>query len=280
MRDWASSGRVKIERAKEHIKNFDTSAKAAFESGLYSLSFERDAEPGYATIRVRGGPIPAYWSAIVGDAVHNLRIALDYLWRDVWTPQGTPVDRRDGFPTFLNADKFEARFRRVQKGTPQVVVKLLREIKPYKGGNDALCDLVALDDRDKHHAIVLICGRMVEAKLDASRTFVARGIAAPENPVLHLRATKDGGLYPLEDGTPVARANLTAFKGKVEVETECAFQVAFGESEIRKLESVVDTLNEFAGVVEGVVQTFSIAGLIHGAASHDAPPGASSILLP
>lgn len=259
---WESSGRVKIERAKEHVENLHATAKAALEGNLYRVSIEPDTEPRQAIACIRGGPIPARWSTITADAIHNLRTALDYLWRGVWNPRGTPTRRRDQFTVFANADEFEARFRRAQQGAPQATVALLREIKPYQGGNNALYDLIRADDSDKHHTIALVCCSLSEVRIDISRAFAARNLPIPENPVLYLRPIAPHTFVPLKDGAPLGSFTVTGFEGTVQMETHLTTYVAFGESEIREGQSVVDTLNEFTGVVEGIAEALIRAGLL------------------
>jgi hypothetical protein len=109
MRDWASSGRVKIERANEHIADFESVTRSFFEAYPYRLVPEFDKESGHLLYRVReGAPIPLRWRAIASDAVHNLRSSLDILWRQVMYPSGGGDTRHQFFPIFDSAKKFEA----------------------------------------------------------------------------------------------------------------------------------------------------------------------------
>ena len=48
----------------------------------------------------------------------------------------------------------------------------------------------------------------------------------------------------------------------VEVYPQITFEVAFGEGEILKGEPILTTLNQFANVVDGIVEAFTTAGLL------------------
>src|SRR3712207_4205974 len=80
-----SGCRAKIERAQEHREGLDTII-GPIQRGEYTnviqMSAKRDPETGYHIYRVAA--IPEHWQTrvglILGDVVHNLRSALDYLF--------------------------------------------------------------------------------------------------------------------------------------------------------------------------------------------------------
>src|SRR5437879_5011190 len=70
--------RLKVERAKQHISEFDREVSAFLARDPYAVVVEPDADPGYnvTVVHVRE-EIPKKLPAILGDVVHNLRAALD-----------------------------------------------------------------------------------------------------------------------------------------------------------------------------------------------------------
>src|SRR5436190_15222019 len=157
MTDWATSGRVKIERAKEHIANLETEIPAFGKGDFYTAVPNIDKQTGEVVIRlrVRERP-PPRWGAVAGDAVHNLRSALNILWRTVWSVTVRDENRKDSFRIFDSADAFKTRFRGKQQGGRQPVVDILQALKPYKGGNDLLWMLEEINNTDKHRMLIPI----------------------------------------------------------------------------------------------------------------------------
>src|SRR5579864_4992836 len=86
--------RLKIERAKEHIRDLDAAIKRFVQEQPYTLGAKphRIPEIEHTTLYVAEvKPIPDCISLIVGDAIHNLRSALDHLmWQLVEAAGGSP----------------------------------------------------------------------------------------------------------------------------------------------------------------------------------------------
>ena len=258
MTDWASSGRVKIERAKEHIGQFQAETRAFFKADGYRVAIEKDPQSSQATVRVRGGPIPLRWAAIASDAVHNLRSSLDHLWRQVMYPGGGATVRGEYFPVYASAEKFEASRGREIKGPRKAPVDVLRAVRPYPGGNDALCQLDVIDNRNKHHMLSLTACTLSEAVIESIQPFTIPGDPRP------LIAAK---LFPLngrpqcvEDGTILV--TVVRAPSVMHMQVQPTFGVAFAEGEILERQPVMPTLLGFAEEVERIAKAFIVAGLL------------------
>jgi len=85
--------RAKIERAKQHVLNVDGAARAFLDSNPCEGGTKRDPDTRrvlHYLVRVKPAPVPL--RLIVGDALHNLRSALDHLaWQLVEAGGGTPT---------------------------------------------------------------------------------------------------------------------------------------------------------------------------------------------
>src|SRR5690348_13381383 len=70
----------KIERAKHHIVDLQRQIRAFLDSKPYQFAIQRDPQTSkliYYAAHVE--PVPLLFSSITGDAIQNLRSALDYL---------------------------------------------------------------------------------------------------------------------------------------------------------------------------------------------------------
>src|SRR5258708_7566139 len=93
---------AKIERAKEHVRNLVPEISAFWTPARYTIALEDDPHTGDEVFRIHGNDfdLPARWSCIVGEAIHNLRSALDHLaWQLVLANNNIP-NRSAEFPIF------------------------------------------------------------------------------------------------------------------------------------------------------------------------------------
>jgi len=92
--------------------------------------------------------------AILGDAIHNMRSALDLMAVSL-------VDEAKGntngvyFPFAESGDELDPMIKRRNfHRAPEEAVDLLRTLAPYKGGNVALRAIHDLDIEDKHKTLI------------------------------------------------------------------------------------------------------------------------------
>jgi hypothetical protein len=145
---------LKIQRAKQHINDLNR-IFAAFVGGKTHLVFiEHDAESGDDLLKVKGTKrLEDDFVLTLGDAVHNLRTALDYVMNDIefaTTGQRTAYTK---FPVYPTRDALEAAANGAmkQKVPKEVIDCIVHTIQPYKGGNgNPLWCLHELDIEDKH----------------------------------------------------------------------------------------------------------------------------------
>jgi hypothetical protein len=70
----------KLDRAETHVDALEDSIKRWLESGAYTLVKKFDAETGDQVVRAKiTEPLDEDWPLLIGDAVHNLRSALDHI---------------------------------------------------------------------------------------------------------------------------------------------------------------------------------------------------------
>jgi len=255
MPDWAASGRVKIERAKEHIGNLETEITTFGKRDPYVTVPDIDAQTGDVVVRVnvRERPDPR-WGAIAGDAVHNLRSALNVLWRIVYPATVRDRNRRNGFPIYGSAEMFETRSRGKKQGAAQRVMDVLKALKPYKGGNDLLWMLEVVNNTDKHQLLIPVF-------MNFGGGLVT--LTPEDEPPIIYQMTGQHSIHPIEDGAILFRILRPTRAGlKMKVDVQITLPVAFAQPEIVEGQPIVTTLHQLAGVVDGVAETFTRAGLL------------------
>ncbi|HEX9515804.1 MAG TPA: hypothetical protein VF940_06475, partial [Streptosporangiaceae bacterium] len=158
-----SSVLVRIERARTHLYDFDNQVRPI--SAACEMIRERDEQRSEYIFRLGKVPaVPPVLSAIIGDAIHNLRVSLDYLaWQLVIATGQKPPDSNTFFPvrkTPCKADQGGCTYPDIKPGVSMAVRKTLDEIQPYKRQpnppeNHYLAILHDLDINDKHHELLV-----------------------------------------------------------------------------------------------------------------------------
>jgi hypothetical protein len=156
-----STSLKKIKWANQHIVNIHSMLLAFGRlPDSYTLWIDNDAETGqnFLCVDFRDDLFPRDEIALtVGDALHNLRSALDLMYYQiVLSCEGEPSDFTR-FPIFEKREKVESWLNSALKKrqiTPEVFFLILDTIKPYTTGNPLLFALREMNDRDKHKLFI------------------------------------------------------------------------------------------------------------------------------
>jgi hypothetical protein len=154
--------RLKIERAGEHMQEFDAYALKVFKGNRapYWVTSEIEAESGdYVMKYFASSEIVGRFAILCGDIIHNLSAALDYTWYELTAADSPDSQRGIRFPIYPTRKHLEdfIESRKKQQSIVRLSRKLLETIQPYKGGNvigDLLYALHQLDRRDKHRLLI------------------------------------------------------------------------------------------------------------------------------
>jgi hypothetical protein len=175
--------RQKLHRAESHIRSLEAAIERYFRTNWHACQFGRSPNGQYSLeVAIRGQPED--FGLIVGDAVHNLRTALDLLAVGV-------VGRNGGstkgvyFPFADSAGNLESMIARRNFDRASVADQdLLKSLRPYIGGNVLLRSLHDLDIQDKHHCLIphasLITSPNVRVKTDAMGAPIGFADGKPE----------------------------------------------------------------------------------------------------
>jgi hypothetical protein len=251
---WLRGPRLKIVRANQHINEFKSKAEIFLARHPYQIMVEENLGehrvkwPRSLVFHIRE-EIPEEFSAIIGDAVHNLRSALDLLLCAMVRGNGRS-DKRVQFPVARNANALDEAIEKgnVARGGP-TALKFVRDHKPYRGdgGNWAISAIHDLDILDKHRLIIAI-----GSASDLERAIV--GLRWESSMALTMPGYKWTGL---EDGAKLL--DIQAEAG-VEIgdEVHAAFSIAFGNRQPAGGLPVIDTLSEFANYIGAIVNNYQV----------------------
>lgn len=170
---------LKIERAKGHIVQMDARIQLLKRSDVATV--EINPEFGNEVIKHDITDRQAFQDValIAGDAVHNLRCALDYSWIEVMT-QIAPkaIGRFAKFPVYSTREELEAALREkeIHKAAPRLFNMMLTKIRPYARGDYAIWPIHRLDIRDKHRLLIPV---ILYSSISGIETEDKTGITTP-----------------------------------------------------------------------------------------------------
>ena len=244
--------RAKIERSKKHFGDLHDEMIAASNLRPYRIVVEPEPDARERVIRVRGSyTFPLSWNAIAGDAIHNLRAALDLLIWQLVLANGKRPDARTEFPIFVDATKYKAGAPRKMKGASKAAMDIVEGLQPYhKTGNPEghlLWLLHRLDIRDKHQLLNIITTAVQTQnfEIDSAGDFSLTGFEYKTF------------VSPVEDGAELGRFMLRRPDAKVNVKPHVTFEIAFDDFGIEGNFLVYDTLDIIGSFVRHVVDLFA-----------------------
>ncbi len=217
--------RLKINRANEHLRNIKL--RIARLENSYSAVIEFHPKFGYKTIKYDLADDSAIEdvSLLIGDTLHNLKCALDYAWIKVLENNAPDaITDKTQFPIHPTLQALENSFTNAKKKLPTILTQLLlTKIKPYLGGNDALCDVKRLNIMDKHRLLLPVITYTgiagLEMEDESGESMKGFGTSTMQQPPWYIRISdgwnvKDKGKPSIDilfdEGAPTNFHNVTA----------------------------------------------------------------------
>ncbi len=246
---------LKLERAVHHINDLNTRVRAFLAGKPFKLVERINRQAGEVSYRVKKEkPIPPAFSLIVGDAVHNLRAALDLAMFGI----AGHLDPKINFPF---AKKAEGLPTAIKDGRVKVagkkVVEAVTKLEPYLAGNTGLALVHALDIQDKHRLLILSGQRPVFTGVgdDIMATLVREKIKRYGRLVI-LDGPEDVDLVTVKRSYVLRDLPNT----EKETQPQPTFVVTFGEGEVMEGIPVVETLermtNDTRDAVDRVIDAY------------------------
>lgn len=235
------SPKLKVERAKTLIKEIEELLNLYTSS--VNLSLNRGSHPETSIhndviILKAEEEIPDNIASITGDALHNMRSALDHLTCCLAIKNNKTMCGVS-FPFDETKDAFEkSSITKIKKLSIKAQNKI-RALKPYGGGNDFLYSLSQLNNRDKHRTILL--ASLVYKEIE--------GEFSCDHPI----QVSTNWIGSLHQGIHLFTLPKEA---KFEHNTQVTFSVALNEANTPMDKALVDVLNDFLFLVENIISDF------------------------
>src|SRR3990167_374263 len=241
------SAKLKVERAEQHIAYLQRTFKAFVETNNYNLSVSEDPKTSRTTIKVHFSDYrPQEFALVIGDAVHNLRTALDHAtWELIGLDSGTR-DRYTTFPTGDDKVNYEASCNGIK--TPRGdTKKFFIALAAYKSGPGVgLYTIHRLDITDKHTILIpsihvaLLKNVKLRHKEGGSITIGQADVNLGPN----------GEVFVVK--TPAGAAL------EIDKEAKASFGIIFGEIEHLKFQPVIPTLMLLRDVISDTLGQFQL----------------------
>ena len=266
--DKLQSARLKVEWAKKHIVDLNRAIRTFFDCNPYQIRADRDPQVGGVDYYVeRVDPIPALIPCLAGDAIQNLRSALDHLAYQIFLAGPNPSPRHANnvfFPIVGGAKEYETgKLGIIHSATKDAI----DAIEPYKGGKGhQLWVLNKLNNINRHRLIIAIgsiSSTFVYSE-DAVRElrphFEAQGIHGEELLRLMdsvrrhlLELLNPFALLPLKAGQKLIGFGRDAEPDQIRF----TFHIAISEPGIIESKSLIEALHQLANLVDGIVTAFA-----------------------
>jgi len=186
-----------------------------------ALRVERNLETGDGTFYVANmTPIDPQLSAVAGDALQNLRSALDHLAWKLVEAGGGVLGKHTSFPIFdTETEYLDPKYGAARKirGMHEMAAEAINQMKPYATGNRTLWILHRLNNIDKHRLL-----------LTAGHTNVAFLIRRGDQSISAGLPSKDGRILKVGDEL------FTVAGSELDQDIQFVIDVALDEPEICK----------------------------------------------
>jgi hypothetical protein len=245
--------RLKITRGRQHASELHQKITVYLQGDPWAVLLERYQNSGQYRVALKGRKaIPAEFSTVFGDAVHNFRTALDILANDLVALSGVQP-KKVYFPFGADVAGFENELKAKMGQAPDDIKAIVRSFKPYKdGGNEVLRAMHDLDISDKHIAIMGVAAQGVTGALPMRQTG-SRPLPQGGGELTFITDLGALPTVPIDvEGFPVDDPNIETI-GKV-VGSELSFSIK------RELPlagtPVVSALKCIGDLAENIVKTF------------------------
>lgn len=238
---------LKVERANKHIADLkvafgDFADRKPYDI-LQACEVERHRPTVDAYLREE---IPFSLALIIGDAIHNLRSALDHAtWELIGRDCGTQ-DKWLHFPTGETETDYLSRCNGIK--TPRQDTKtFFIQFQAYRGGDgERIFGLNAFDNTDKHVIVTPVLGLAKLRHLKATHP-------NPRLPDIHVADV--GVMFRPDKRAPIARMPPD-YSIEFNEDTDFALDILFGDVDIFKFAPAIQTLESLSDAVSDTVGNF------------------------
>ena len=249
--------RLKLKRADKHIRDLQAAMDAFGNSNPYKVSTKRNPKTRQLIYYLSSvEPTPDCFATITGDAINNLRSALDHLAQQLYLVGSNTTIYRDqtSFLIAQSAKKFKAGLPGKIEGMRQKAIDDICALEPYAGGKGAdLWIFHRLNNIDKHRLIVTVGAVLRSVDLGAlvSAQF-NRAFGMKITPVSVFFRTANIK-FPLKAGDKLLADSTDTEPNK---NMQFRFEIVINEPGLIEGKSLLETIVEFSNRVKGIVEAF------------------------
>jgi hypothetical protein len=242
------SAKLKLQRAKHHINDLQSTFDAFVQGHRYFFVFGGDPKTGKHTLELRfDEQIPRTFGLILADAIQNLRSTLDFaVWELIGLDGGTQ-DRWTTLPTGDRQTSYEASCKGIK--TPRDdTKKFFIDLACYKGGaGGEIYNLHLLNNAEKHSIItpLVTVGKIPLLK-----------IVRPDGRVA--MTLKDGAFSLRPDGVALIAALGAGFGPEIDEEAKPTAEIVFRDFPPFQLKPILPTLMHLADAVGDCLGQFDL----------------------
>jgi hypothetical protein len=258
---------AKLDRADEHISGLHQAIQVWSGKQPYSLTEHDNPEKTERVYRLKidQPPEALRWGVQVGDAIHNLRSALDLLaWQaaggDGTAPSWTEFPIFKDETIYLNTGRGGG-LNKISGVKDPGYRTLFKECQPWRNPDghdkDALWMLHELDRIDKHRVVTPILTVPLRAAGQVLVTYQSKEAAENATPPIFSSPPQ----APLEDGAEVVRVRTASPFVEMEMNTQTTLGVSLEYGDRPYRGGVSFLLSKMAKRARGIVEQFRDAGL-------------------
>jgi len=161
-----TSAQRKLKRGIEHVRTLLDEVRSYEKADAYLFDSEQEirseTEVVYRCFATRQVAMPLHWPLLAGEAIQNLRSALDHL---VYEKSGGKSST--SFPIFTDRKEYEEKAPGRLKGVPEETREQIAEFQPFRfmsegAGHHPLAQLSSLSNRDKHRVLSTVASAVTQ----------------------------------------------------------------------------------------------------------------------
>src|SRR5262249_38393088 len=253
---------LKVERAKKHFLELEAAENSFHQSKPYRFRFEGNPQTGERDYYLaEAEPIPEELSLIIGDALNNLRSALDHTAYQLACVGAGAIKPFPNvkFPTGDNEKQYRHQRAKALKGMRQDAVKAIDALEPYAGGKgEHFWQLARLNNFDKHRLLITTWAHFSgHTAFRSDRELLAKFHGGQPDDYKTSFMAPGAVICPLKPGDKL----FSVHESEVDENMIFLLNLAFAEPEIARGKPVFQTLHDMTLAVRHLIFEFDRNGL-------------------
>jgi hypothetical protein len=242
--------RLKVERAYKHVADINSHLEVFVGSDFYDLTVDKHFDTGENFLRcdIKLRLKEETIALVIGDALHNLRSALDLLYYETVELCNGVSTKWTRFPFADTRGQLLARLNSAlekKQVTSSVCNLILNVVKPYEGGNLALWTLDDLNITDKHQLLIPVL-----------KLVMLRDVRFEDEQ--HRLLTKLQSEFFVGDPGIALIAGANGLTITVKDKGRAAADILLAKGLHLRIQAIVPTLRGIAEEVSNTIETFDI----------------------